>query len=117
MALAVVLLSEQLRQKLKLFISRHFYRARYDYRQKWTTFTERTTSVVDVQELCAVVTKMVSETFGAPAVTIWLCDEDVPEVLCVGGSTVFSRTEGEGWEHPRQRVWTLSNLCVSDGCL
>jgi putative PEP-CTERM system histidine kinase len=94
-ALAIVLLSEQLRQKLKLLINRHFYRARYDYRQKWTTFTERTTSVVDVQELCAVVTKMMSETFGVPAVTIWLCDEDAPEVLCVGGSTVLSRTEGE----------------------
>jgi putative PEP-CTERM system histidine kinase len=94
-ALAIVLLSEQLRQKLTLFINRHFYRARYDYRQKWTTFTERTTSVVDVQELCAVVTKMISETFGVPAVTIWLCDEDAPEVLCVGGSTVLSRTEGE----------------------
>ena len=94
-ALAVVLLSEQLRQQLKLFINRHFYRAHYDYRQKWTTFTERTTSVVDVQELCAVVTKMISETFGAPAVTIWLFDEDAPEVLCVGGSTVLSRTEGE----------------------
>ena len=92
-ALAVVLLSEQLRQKLKLFINRHFYRARYDYRQKWTTFTERTTSVVDVQELCAVVVKMISETFGVPAVTIWLFDEDAPEVLSVGGSTVFSRTE------------------------
>jgi putative PEP-CTERM system histidine kinase len=92
-ALAVVLLSEQLRQKLKLFINRHFYRARYDYRQKWTTFTERTTSVVDVQDLCAVVVKMISETFGVPAVTIWLCDEDAPEVLSMGGSTVFSRTE------------------------
>jgi putative PEP-CTERM system histidine kinase len=38
---------------------------------------------------------MVSETFGTPAVTIWLCDEEVPEVLSVGGSTVFSRTEGD----------------------
>ena len=93
--LTLVVLSEQLRQKLQQLISRHFYRARYDYRQKWTLFTECTTSVVDVKELCAVVTKMVSETFGTPAVTIWLCDEDVPEVLSVGGSTVFSRTEGD----------------------
>jgi putative PEP-CTERM system histidine kinase len=92
-ALAVVLLSEQLRQKLKLFINRHFYRARYDYRQKWTTFTERTTSVVDVQGLCAVVVKMISETFGVPAVTLWLFDEDAPEVLSIGGSTIFSRAE------------------------
>jgi putative PEP-CTERM system histidine kinase len=91
--LAIVLLSEQLHQKLKQLISRHFYRARYDYRQTWTTFTERTTSVVDVQDLCAVVTKMVSETFGVPAVTIWLFDEDASEVLSMGGSTVFSSTE------------------------
>jgi putative PEP-CTERM system histidine kinase len=94
-AMAVVMLSEQLRQQLKLCINRHFYCAHYDYRQKWTTFTERTSSVVDVQELCAVVTKMISETFGVPAVTIWLCDEDAMGVLSVGGSTVLSRTEGE----------------------
>jgi putative PEP-CTERM system histidine kinase len=99
-ALAVVLLSEQLRQKLKLFINRHFYRARYDYRQKWTTFTECTTSVVDMPELCAVVAKMIAETFGVPAVTIWLCDEDAPAVLCVGGSTILSRTEREVLEAP-----------------
>jgi putative PEP-CTERM system histidine kinase len=92
-ALTVVLLSEQVRQKLKQLISRHFYRTRYDYRQTWTTFTERTTSVIDVQELCAVAVKMVSETFGVPAVTIWLLDEDVPEVLSVGGSTVLSHTD------------------------
>ena len=48
--LATVLLSEQLRQKCKRFISQHFYRTRYDYRQTWTAFTERTTSVVDVRE-------------------------------------------------------------------
>jgi hypothetical protein len=59
--LTLVVLSEQLRQKLQQLISRHFYRARYDYRQKWTLFTECTTSVVDVKELCAAVTKMVSE--------------------------------------------------------
>jgi putative PEP-CTERM system histidine kinase len=99
-ALAVVLLSEQLRQKLQRLISRHFYRARYDYRQTWTTFTERTTSVVDVQELCAVAVRMVAETFGVPAVTIWLCNEDAPEVISVGGSTVLAHAErvvlGEG---------------------
>jgi putative PEP-CTERM system histidine kinase len=92
-ALAVVLLSEQLRQTLKQRISRHFYRARYDYRQTWTTFTECTTPVVDVQELCAIVVKMVAETFGVPSVTIWLIDEDRPEVLSVGGSTVLASTE------------------------
>jgi hypothetical protein len=45
-ALEVVLLSEQLRQKLQQLI-------------------ERKTSMVDVKELCAIVVKMVSETGGS----------------------------------------------------
>ena len=92
--LTIVLLSDQLRQKIKQIISRHFYRSRYDYRQEWTIFTQRTTSLVDVKELCAVVAKMVSETFGVPAVTIWLLGEGAQEQVAVGASTAFSETQG-----------------------
>lgn len=89
--LTIVLLSNQLRQKIKQLISRHFYRSRYDYRQEWTTFTQRTTSLVDVKELCAVVAKMVSETFGVPAVTLWLLGEGGAQgQVMVGASTAFS---------------------------
>jgi hypothetical protein len=49
--------------------------------------------VVDVKELWAIVVKMVSETWGVPIVTIWLFDEDAPELLLVGGSAMFSSTE------------------------
>ncbi|GIX49559.1 MAG: hypothetical protein KatS3mg131_3770 [Candidatus Tectimicrobiota bacterium] len=38
LGLMVVLLSNQLRQQLKGFVSRHFYRSRYDYRHEWATF-------------------------------------------------------------------------------
>jgi putative PEP-CTERM system histidine kinase len=91
--LTIILLSDQLRQKIKQLISRHFYRSRYDYRQEWTTFTQRTTSLVDVKDLCAVVAKMVSETFGVPAVTIWLLDDGAQERITVGASTAFSGTQ------------------------
>ena len=47
-ALAVLLLSDRLRRKLRLFVSRHFQRPIYDYRNVWMELTQRTTSLVDV---------------------------------------------------------------------
>jgi putative PEP-CTERM system histidine kinase len=93
-SLTIVLLSDRFRHRMKQLVSRHFYQSRYDYRKEWTAFTQRTTSVMEVKELCAVVTKMVSETFGVPSVTIWLWDEETQERVTLGGSTVFSDTQG-----------------------
>jgi putative PEP-CTERM system histidine kinase len=100
--LSIVLLSDQLRQHIKQFISRHVYRSRYDYRQVWMAFTQRTTSVMDVHELCAVVAKMVSETFGVPAVTLWLLNDDAAEGVTMGGSTAFSQSEKPTWHGTAQ---------------
>jgi putative PEP-CTERM system histidine kinase len=105
--LTIVLLSDQLRQQLKQVISRHVYHSRYDYRQAWTTFTQRTTSVIEVQELCAVVTKMVSETFSVPAVTIWLFDEEFPDHVTMGGSTAFSDPQAPIWVGAEQSAMDL----------
>ena len=93
LGLAVVLLSDQRRQRFKHFISRHVYQAHHDYRQAWTTFNARTISVVDVRELCTVVTKIVSETFVVPEVTIWLWEAEGARQVRLGGSTVFSEEQ------------------------
>src|SRR2546425_2678442 len=61
-ALAVLLLSDALLLRVRRFLARHFERPRYDYRREWTTFTERTTSLVDVYGLCAAVTKRANRT-------------------------------------------------------
>src|SRR6266571_4723613 len=60
-ALAVLLLSNRLRRRLRLFVTRHFSRPRYDYRSVWMKLTQRTTSLVDANELSGAVSKMVSE--------------------------------------------------------
>ena len=90
--LTIVLLSDELRHHVKRFISRHFYRSYYDYRQEWTAFTGRTAMVVHVKELCTTVCTILSETFGVPSVTIWLADEEIPDHVTVCGSTAFSDT-------------------------
>lgn len=104
LGLTAILFSDQLRQELKRFISRNFYQPRYDYRKEWTAFTQQTTSLMNVNDLCSAVSKMVSETFGAPSVTIWLVDES-PNAIYFGGSTVFSdiqildlKNQGKIWD-------------------
>jgi len=91
-ALAVLLLSDALRLRARRFIARHFERPRYDYRREWTTFTERTTSLVEVSALCAAVTKRAAEIFGVASATLWLFDEAEGEPF-FGGSTALSEAQ------------------------
>jgi len=89
LGLTIILLSDELRQRSKQLINRHFKRPRHDYRKAWEMFTQQTTSLVEVKGLCEAVSKMVSKTFGVPAVTLWLLDESQKHIV-LGGSTVFS---------------------------
>src|SRR5881227_3458527 len=74
--LAVFLLSEKIRQRMKRFVSRHFSRPQYDFRSVWTQFTQSTSSAVDDPTLCAASAKLISETFNVLSVSVWLFDEE-----------------------------------------
>lgn len=95
--LAVLLLSDRLRQAVRTFVSRNFRRPRYDYRREWMAFTRATSTLLDRKALCAAVAARVSETLGIPSVTIWLTDEAMAGGLVLGGSTVYSEGEASGW--------------------
>lgn len=92
-SLIILLLSDEFRHNVKRFINLNFYRSYYDYRKEWTRFTQCTASVMDVKGLCTAVTKMVSETFAVPSVTIWLWNEEAREPVTLGSSTLFSDTQ------------------------
>jgi putative PEP-CTERM system histidine kinase len=89
--LAVLLLSNRIRQNIRCFVSRHFERPQYDFRQIWTRFTQCMSTVFDQSGLCAAAAKLISETFNVLSVTIWLFDEQ--ERLAFAAST--SRSERE----------------------
>ena len=110
--LIAALLSDQLRHEIKQFLNRHVYRSHYDYRREWTVCTQRMTSVVQVDDLCQVVSRMVSDTFGAPSVTVWLLDEEAQDRLILGGSTVFWNIRGlpAGWEETARALITCMRL-------
>ena len=73
-SLAILLLSDRLRAGLRRFVSRHFSRPQHDYRAVWTEFSRRTSGVRERDELCRLVSGLVSETFEALNVSLLLAD-------------------------------------------
>jgi putative PEP-CTERM system histidine kinase len=98
LGIAVLLLSEHLRYKIRRFVYRHFKRPYYDYRKIWIDFTEKTVSLIDTQHLCDAIAKTVSGTFLTSAVSIWLFDEDLNQTVLVGSTALSPQTGDEGFE-------------------
>jgi putative PEP-CTERM system histidine kinase len=89
LGLAVLLLSDRLKRRLKKIVVQHLRRPYYDYRKEWAAFTENTANVTDIVDLCNVVARMASKTLDMLSVTIWLTDE-AGERVFMAGSTVFA---------------------------
>jgi putative PEP-CTERM system histidine kinase len=85
--LAVLLLSDRARQSLQLFISRHFKRPQHDFRQIWARFTRSLSSALDETALGTIATRLISETFGALSVSMWLFDEQGERLIKVSSTS------------------------------
>ena len=90
--LALLLLSDRLRQRIHKFIARHFARAQHDSVRIWAEFSRRLANVKNQASLCTVSAKLVSETFEILSVTIWLRD-DQKDQFVVGASTAPKRCD------------------------
>lgn len=93
LGLSIILLSDRLRHKIRRFVAVHTKRPQYDYRKEWMKFTEKTSTITDVKDLCMTVSRMVSDVLEVLSVTVWLHDEPHSR-LRLAGSTVFSETGG-----------------------
>ena len=71
LSLVVVMLSRQARAEFKQFVSRHFFRTKYDYREKWLEVTGTFTACKDIQQVWNRYLEWLSQTFGTSRVTIW----------------------------------------------
>ncbi len=104
----MVLISDWVRYESRRFINRYVFRARYDYRRIWTLYTQRMASIVEPRELYNVIARLVSDTFGIPAVTVWLfhVPAEAQNRFVIGGSTVSwdRHTLPLGWEKTVQAL-------------
>ena len=107
--LAMLLLSNRIRQKIHRIVSRHFKRPQYDFREIWTRVTQSMSNVFDQSGLCAAGAKLISETFSVLSVSIWLLDEQ--ERLAFAASTSKSGQEAtEMLAKPDQNFASIRTL-------
>ncbi|MCZ6800214.1 MAG: GAF domain-containing protein, partial [Nitrospirae bacterium] len=70
--LVVVLCSRWARAELRLFVARHFYKSKYDYRLKWIEVNEAFRTCHSAEEILDGFLDLLGQTFGAPRIGIWM---------------------------------------------
>jgi putative PEP-CTERM system histidine kinase len=106
--LAVMLLSNRFKAKIRSLVSRHFKRPQYDFRQIWTRVTHSMSTAFGEPAMCAAAAKLISETFNVLSVSIWLLDEGQ---LAFGASTSRSASEASAvLQDPQQNFASIRML-------
>jgi len=73
--LFIVLTSSQLRAKTKVFLSKHFYKNKYDYRIEWLRLTEDLKVDVDNKDHYKTVIEAMANIVDARSGSLWLLDD------------------------------------------
>lgn len=72
--LLLLLFSEQVRRRIKVFVNRHFYVQKYDYRQEWLRFSERLARCRNARDVNEVIIQTYSTIFGIEGTALYLHD-------------------------------------------
>ncbi len=81
MGLVIFLSSGMVRRRLKLFISKHFYKHKYDFHLKWLEATERLGSRQTISDLITGLSEFIKETLGAAEASVWLYNKEKGQFL------------------------------------
>lgn len=71
-ALLVLVLSDSLRRRTRVFVHKHFFKEKYDYRAHWLEFTRRLANCSNLNEVAGVVLAFFSETFSVRGSALYL---------------------------------------------
>lgn len=70
--LLVLIFSEQLRGRLRVFISKHFFRYKYDYREEWLYFIHMLTSTDEISSLHDRVIRAMAQIMKCNGGLLWM---------------------------------------------
>jgi putative PEP-CTERM system histidine kinase len=73
--LALVMLSDRVRWRVKRFVGLNLYRSKYDYREQWSAFTRRMASLVTVDEIGPQLLETLTEVVGSVRAVLYLGDD------------------------------------------
>ena len=65
-------LSPTFKKRVEVFITRNFFRHRYDYRDLWTRFSEKTGSSFNLNEILPKIAELIADTMYVRQVVVWL---------------------------------------------
>lgn len=90
--LVILLSSDRVTRRIRLFISEHFYKHKYDFHLKWLEAVEKLGSERTVQALIPTVSEFLKETLGAKDISVWLYEKDRQEFA--RGNMAFASSPG-----------------------
>lgn len=136
LSVLILVLSASLRARVRIFVGKHFFSYRFDYREEWLAFTEMLSSSSAPQEVGVRVVRALANVLESPAGSLWSSQTDDAAFTQAArwnvaqaddrepGDSVFCRFLAErGWvidlqefrESPRRYgelalpMWLLSN--------
>ncbi|MCP5286945.1 MAG: PEP-CTERM system histidine kinase PrsK [Burkholderiaceae bacterium] len=110
LVLAVLLMSQTARAKVRVFINKNFFAYRFDYREEWLRFTQTLSTAVSPQEMGALVIRGLADMVESPGGSLWMRSADgqrfietarthrvVPETELPGDHPFVHFMAQEGW--------------------
>lgn len=87
MVLILVMFSGTLRARLRVFLSKHFFSYRYDYREEWLNFTRTLTEGQPGEQLCERAVEALAGLLESPGGALWMRE----------GNTNYQRASHWNW--------------------
>ncbi len=100
--LVLTVLSGTVRARLRVFLSKHFFRYRYDYREEWLKFTHALSDKSSPQEMGPQVIRGLADMLESPAGGLWMKNRD---------GTAFTQTARWNMPQTAGREEVDSPLC------
>lgn len=72
MLLVLLMFSGTLRARLRVFLSKHFFSYRYDYREEWLNFTRTLTEGQPGEQLCERAVEALARLLESPGAALWM---------------------------------------------
>lgn len=93
--LSLLALSGAARSKLRVWVGKHFFRYRYDYRHEWLRFTNTLSTQCSPNEVGGLVIRGLADMLESPAGSLWTVSSNGQELIQSAHWNVQSRTERE----------------------
>jgi len=110
--LIVLLSSRQVKTELRLLLTRHFLRSKYDYRLKWIEVTDAFRTCDSVDSILDNCLEIMMRTFGAVHVTTWLRYEADGRFYQVRSANIEAPPQPLAFNHPIHDLFQSGNEII-----